>query len=228
MGYLRCTETSAFHDDDIKWKHFPRYWPFVWGIHRSPETSPHKGHWRGALIFSLICVWINGWVNNREAGDLRRYRSHYDVSVMLGVYSSLQPFWCRHLTLLSKRRHVVTWKQFLQYLPFVRGIHQWLVEMITMKRNLTLTISLLLKLLIITMIKTSTQNYITKWFQKQQHHKTHNILKEFSSFGEFIRSSSFTIGCNISKYTWVPGTYKTQELPCHCGPGPHMFKVYSR
>ena len=23
------------------------------------------------------------------------------------------------------------------------------------------------------------------------------------------------------------GTYKTQELPCHCGPGPHMFKVYS-
>ena len=33
-------------------------------------------------MFSLICVWINGWVNNREAGDLRRYRGHYDVSVM--------------------------------------------------------------------------------------------------------------------------------------------------
>ena len=31
---------------------------------------------------SLICVWINGWVNNREAGDLRRYRAHYDVIVM--------------------------------------------------------------------------------------------------------------------------------------------------
>ena len=38
--------------------------------------------WRGALMFSLICVWINGWVNNREAGDLRRYRAHYDVIVM--------------------------------------------------------------------------------------------------------------------------------------------------
>ena len=38
--------------------------------------------WRWALIFSLICVWINGWVNNRETGDLRRYRAHYDVSVM--------------------------------------------------------------------------------------------------------------------------------------------------
>ena len=34
------------------------------------------------MIFSLICVWINGWVNNREAGDLRRYRAHDDVSVM--------------------------------------------------------------------------------------------------------------------------------------------------
>ena len=33
-------------------------------------------------MFSLICVWINGWVNNREAGDLRRYRTHYDVNVM--------------------------------------------------------------------------------------------------------------------------------------------------
>ena len=41
------------------------------GIHRSPVNSPHKGQWRGALIFSLICVWTNGWVNNREAGDLR-------------------------------------------------------------------------------------------------------------------------------------------------------------
>ena len=71
------------HDDVIKWKHFPRYWPFVWGIHRSPVNSPHKVQWRGGLMFSLICVWINGWVNNREAGDLRRYRAHYDVTLMV-------------------------------------------------------------------------------------------------------------------------------------------------
>ena len=43
-----------------------------------------KGQWRGALMFSLIYVWINDWVNNREAGDLRRYRAHYDVIVMWG------------------------------------------------------------------------------------------------------------------------------------------------
>ena len=70
------------HGDVIKWKHFPRNWPFVRGIHRSPVNSPHKGQWRGALRFSLICVWINDWVNNREAGDLRRYHAHYDVIVM--------------------------------------------------------------------------------------------------------------------------------------------------
>ena len=45
-------------------------------------NSPHKGQWRGALMFSLICAWINGWVNAREAGDLRRNRAHYDVNVM--------------------------------------------------------------------------------------------------------------------------------------------------
>ena len=70
------------HDDVIKWKHFPRNWPFMRGIHRSPVNSPHKGQWRGALMFTLICARINGWVNTREAGDLRRYRPHYDVIVM--------------------------------------------------------------------------------------------------------------------------------------------------
>ena len=61
------------HDDVIKWKQSPRYWPFVRGIHQ----------WRWALVFSLICIWINGWVNNGETGGFRRYRAHYDVTVVL-------------------------------------------------------------------------------------------------------------------------------------------------
>ena len=64
------------------WKHFLRYWPFARGIHRSPVNSPHKGQWRGALMFTLICTRINGWVNNCEAGDLRCNRAHHDVIVM--------------------------------------------------------------------------------------------------------------------------------------------------
>ena len=77
-----------YHDDIIKWKHFPRYWPFVRGIYRSPVNSPHKGQWRGALMLPLICVGINGWINTREAGDLRRYCANYDVSVMCGKWAN--------------------------------------------------------------------------------------------------------------------------------------------
>ena len=47
-------------------------------IFRSPVNSPHKGQWRGALAFSIIYARINDWVNNREAGDLRGHRAHYD------------------------------------------------------------------------------------------------------------------------------------------------------
>ena len=65
-----------------KWKHFPPYWPFVRGIHWLPMNSPHKGQWRRALIFSLICARTNRWANTRDAGDLRRHRAHYDVTVM--------------------------------------------------------------------------------------------------------------------------------------------------
>ena len=71
-----------FHDDVIKWKHFPHHWPFVRGIHQSQVNSPHKRQCRGALMFYLICARIKGWVNNREAGNLRRHSTHYDVTVM--------------------------------------------------------------------------------------------------------------------------------------------------
>ena len=58
-----------------------------------PVNSPHKGQWRGALMFCLICAWINDWVNNREAGDLRRHRGHYDVNVMCTPYPVFQKWW---------------------------------------------------------------------------------------------------------------------------------------
>ena len=48
-----------------------------------PLCGEFTGHrWHGAFMFSLICVWINGWENNHEAGNLGRYRAHYDVTVM--------------------------------------------------------------------------------------------------------------------------------------------------
>ena len=61
--------------------------------HLCGEFTGPRGQWRGALMFSLICVWINGWVNNHEAGDLRRYRAQYDVTVIKGlsIYANDKP-----------------------------------------------------------------------------------------------------------------------------------------
>ena len=67
-----------------------------------PVNSPHKGQWRGALIFSLICARINDWVNYHEAGDLRRHRGHYDVSVM------------------ERGKHIIVW-----YIPWYNMVTSW-------------------------------------------------------------------------------------------------------
>ena len=63
-----------------------------------PVNSPHKGQWRGALMFSLICARMNDWVNNREAGDLRRYRAHYDVIVVTRTVTILSKYSTTPLT----------------------------------------------------------------------------------------------------------------------------------
>ena len=62
------------------------------GEFTGPRWIPHTkaSDARGALIFPLIYARINGWVNNREAGDLRRHRAHYDIIVMW-TYATWQP-----------------------------------------------------------------------------------------------------------------------------------------
>ena len=62
------------------------------GIHRSPVNYPRKGQWRGALVFSSIGAWINGCVNNGQAGDLRRHRAHFDVNVMALFFRITEPY----------------------------------------------------------------------------------------------------------------------------------------
>ena len=79
-GKFNLQHVRLSHDDVTKWKHFPRYWLFVRGIHQSPVNSPHTAQWCGAFMFSLIC--LNGWVNNGEADVLRRHRAQYYVTVM--------------------------------------------------------------------------------------------------------------------------------------------------
>ena len=89
-GFFRKSPVINQHDDVTKWKYFPGYWRFATGIHWSSVNSPYKGQWREALLFSLICALTNGWVNHRDAGDLRDHRAHCDVTVMRNL-NSLRP-----------------------------------------------------------------------------------------------------------------------------------------
>ena len=112
------TENCCYEDTNFAWwRHqietFSALLSLCGGIHRWPVKSPHKGQWRGALMFSLICDWINGWVNNREDRDLRRHHAHYGVIVMVatvGVITAFR-FLCvcnNQLCRLLLQQHVTT------------------------------------------------------------------------------------------------------------------------
>ena len=129
----------------MKWKHFSRYWPFVRGIHRPPVNSPHKGQWRRALMLSLICAWINGWVNNGETGDLRHHHAHYDVVVMSrsinvtpeqNINAAPQPIGKAHVQRLVRSFHHkinATMQDVAYYIPYLRH-HCWIISPIACNR----------------------------------------------------------------------------------------------
>ena len=144
----------GLHDAVIKWKHFLHYWPFLQGIHRSPVNSPHKGQWRGALMLSLICVWINSWENSGEAGDWRCYRAHYDVIVMnpgfdteigyLLIYVSLVTISVRSLIFMNVMIHTCHWNTLRPRqngYNFLDNIFKW----IALNENVWIAIRISLK-----------------------------------------------------------------------------------
>ena len=89
-----------FYNDVIKWKHFPHYWPCVRGIRRSLVNSPYKDQRREAFMFSLICTWINSWVNNGEAGGLRRHLKTHPLKLAVELWDVDWVFW-RKITIFS-------------------------------------------------------------------------------------------------------------------------------
>ena len=115
------TDKMNDHDDVINWEHFPHYLPLVLWIHWWPVNSPHKGQWHGALMFSLICAWINGWANNRVAGYLRRHRAHYDVIVMYsenvwrccGIWQRITLSCCYSINSASRATEQHGWEWFI-------------------------------------------------------------------------------------------------------------------
>ena len=72
-----------------------------------PVDSPIKGQWRRALMSSLIYAWTNGWANNRDAGDMRRHRTHIDVTVMASWHGNafgITGLWCGEILTLTKAK----------------------------------------------------------------------------------------------------------------------------
>ena len=95
------------HDDVIKCKHFPRNLPCVRGIHRSPVNSPHRGHWRGALMFSLICTLIErlskqswGWWSETLSRPLWRHCNEM-CSTCLEICTQFCAWFCFASSLLD-------------------------------------------------------------------------------------------------------------------------------
>ena len=94
------------------------------GNTRVTGEFPHKGQWRWALMFSLICSWTNGRVNNRGAGDLILHRAHYDVTVMV-IDDSTWPFrvlshtWCDIQGFRAMGLSVQYWPHWFQDFPAI-------------------------------------------------------------------------------------------------------------
>ena len=106
--YLLCF--LMMHDDVIKWKHFPHYWPFV------HQWIPHTKASKAELwCFLWSAPWINGWVNKHDPGDLRHHSTHYDVIVMDYQHTEI---WRKWLSLC--RWHIPEWKPFSFYSNFAK------------------------------------------------------------------------------------------------------------
>ena len=152
---------QVFHDDVIKWKHFPRYWTFVRGIHRSPVNSPHKGQWREALMFSLICAWVNGWVNTREAGDLRQHRTHYDATLMpnrINRGSLLALYLYIHLiNILLGIVFLYEWQEMEKWFPSVDRLATLLTLSLILRSHLMTSLGIVLIIMIVGMFHCVTQ-----------------------------------------------------------------------
>ena len=97
--------------------------PLHRGIHRSPGDSHHKGQWRGASMFSLICARASDWANHWDTGDLRRHRVHYDVTVKHGSFGFIVLWYHQFIHILHGHSND---SGTIKYNEYIRGI--WLIR----------------------------------------------------------------------------------------------------
>ena len=122
--YFFNNQIFDMHDDVIKWKHFPRYWP-------SPITGEfhsQRSVTRSFDVFFDLRLYRNSWANNGDVCDLRRYLVHYDVIVMISWMINWLPshdqvnittirclFYSADFIWKSCRHYVMTWIRFPHY-----------------------------------------------------------------------------------------------------------------
>ena len=117
ITYTCCVALSS--DDVIKWEHFPRYWPFVRGIHRSPVNFTHKGQWRVALIFFFnsrlnkrLSKQSWGWWFETPSSSLWRHCNAIELTCRIDVPGSIMT------------SHSMIWWPRDSTAPFIRSIQR--------------------------------------------------------------------------------------------------------
>ena len=110
---------------------------------------PAQSLWRVSLMFSLICTWIKGWLNNREAGDLRRHRADYDVTVMMtNKCRILRIHWWISFNFFLILPHGTQWIIFLNTLKPRQNGRQFPDDIsIFLNENVSISIKMSLKFL---------------------------------------------------------------------------------
>ena len=139
-GKLSNGLSLVTHDDVIKWKHFPRYWPFLRGIHRPRWIPTQRPVTRSFGVFFDLCL-RNGLVNNREAGDLRRYRAHYDVTVMTRDWLKAM----RQITIENNYQQTIPRLSVIKYIHYMQFTcnRQWMCKIdITLLETISMYLEL--------------------------------------------------------------------------------------
>ena len=81
----------AYHDDVIKWKHFPCYWPCVRGIHRSPVNSLYKGQWRGGALMFSVMIYASRYIHTNDANGVFAVKIETNILSMPDSSSTTSP-----------------------------------------------------------------------------------------------------------------------------------------
>ena len=207
---LHQLDGLAFHVDVITWKHFPRYWPIVRGIHRSPASPPHKGQWCGALMFPLICA-----LNKRSSKQSRSW--WFEMPSRWNAFRNTGPLWGKPRSLVDlPRKGPVMWSI---HIFSVVSLYMWLIE-----DNMTLKGRYCNEIFALAfayrIVPDKTKNDINDNSGDDDDDNNHNNFNVYISFKYSDSYFPFTFWRLLKDYHWNSGS---EALFLHPGPWRGIF-----